>query len=940
MNRISSIAVRFLKITLAVCVVCLGTSASAFAELVVYPDPGPPVRASSMYEVNVIQDGVAQTSFVYQIDAQKTQNWRHNVASFTTFSFSGEVTVEVSKLTGAYVSECGVYPSSYGIEPEIVTDRMIRFSIDRPMKKMAVVFNDDWTTHPLFLFADPLEDPVPSPGDRSVIYFGPGVHEAGVIRPLSDQTVYIAGGAWVKGCIESHETQRVTIRGRGVLSGEDYAHREHHMIHLEGWNRKEALVEGITIVQSPHYCVQLDGQDSVVRNVKMFTWYFNGDGARVGRDGIVEDCFFRVNDDALKLYFGDEVARRCVFWQMENGAVFQISWNMPGDHANFHVYDSDIIRTEHQWDNPNLGIIVATHRGSAHMHGYLFEDIRVENARNRLFNIHMLRGPKHYDIDRGNGEISDIVIRNFTATHCDLWRQNIIAGIAGNPARSQDAGVTYYTHDITFENLRINGQLIEDAHSGNFDIDPDTTYNIQFVLKRWQWPTVHYEFEGDALDTVGDNHGLISGATFVPGQVGSLAAHFDGIDDYIEIPCITHDDFTIAFWVRTASTGGSGSWSAGDGLVDGMDTHSREDFGTALVGGKFGFGVGLIAVARADDTIISSTDINDDQWHHVAATRDATTGEMKIYVDGVEEATAVGSTGPKDTSSALRVGCLRPGLNFFEGDIDDLCLYNYVLSATELEPLGYPNLDDYAFYPYGGVEALPFTLPHNMNHIDSIADQWQGDWLRDASHFDQVSDTVASFLSAENGDIGKTCFTGGVSGSFTIASNYPRNCVELQMDTSIHKSFKWNRSPHAFENAAKAKFYYTLAFADTGRYNFVLRQRAGTTNRYGVKLLNFNDFSSTNVFKDLSFNGSGIDLGTIGSLSTDGSSQYVAKSKTNDPAIIHQKNTIWVMVLDTVEITKAPAKYVLEVSQLRGGNGNSFAGFTFLQVSDEGPSRP
>ena len=61
------------------------------------------------------------------------------------------------------------------------------------------------------------------------------------------------------------------------------------------------------------------------RNLKMISWWFSTDGVSLGEHGLVEDCFFKVNDDALKLYHGDTTVRRCVIWQMENGAPFQIS---------------------------------------------------------------------------------------------------------------------------------------------------------------------------------------------------------------------------------------------------------------------------------------------------------------------------------------------------------------------------------------------------------------------------------------------------------------------------------------------------------------------------------------------------------------------------------------------------------------------------------------
>jgi hypothetical protein len=37
----------------------------------------------------------------------------------------------------------------------------------------------------------------------------------------------------------------------------------------------------------------------------MIGWYFNTDGVCTGYNGLVEDCFFKLNDDAVKLYFSN-----------------------------------------------------------------------------------------------------------------------------------------------------------------------------------------------------------------------------------------------------------------------------------------------------------------------------------------------------------------------------------------------------------------------------------------------------------------------------------------------------------------------------------------------------------------------------------------------------------------------------------------------------------
>jgi formylglycine-generating enzyme required for sulfatase activity len=325
----------------------------------------------------------------------------------------------------------------------------------------------------MLVFADALETDVPDANDPDVLFFGPGVHEIGDTKMDTYKTVYLAGGAYVKGRLQAGNMQDFTIRGRGVLSGEAYPHgtnNDHHLLNIGGGQTNGVLIEGITLVNSPLYLILLKGSHNTIRNVKMMGWYFGTDGTYAGRDSLIEDCFLKVNDDALKPYESNSVIRDCVIWQLENGAVFQISWNMPSNNSGFHIQNIDIIRMEHEWNNINLAAFDAVHGGSGHMKDYLFEDIRIENADWRLFYI-TLQKHEFAPADAEMGQISDLTFRNITATG-ELKKKNVIKGWNAD----------HKVFNITFENLKINEKYIHNAEEGNFEIDPETTHNIVFKV--------------------------------------------------------------------------------------------------------------------------------------------------------------------------------------------------------------------------------------------------------------------------------------------------------------------------------------------------------------------------------------------------------------------------------------------------------------------------
>lgn len=659
-----------------------------FGEVTVYPRPGPSIKQSDLYRVSVIQGGKTYESFVYQIHSPKAWPFRHNVCSFTMFSFCEPITVEVTRLSGPSVSSCRVYPSSYEITPEIMANNKVRFTLTQPLKKMAVIFDQkDWMTHPLLIFADPLETNVPQPGDANVIYFGPGVHDVGEFHATAGQTVYIAGGAYVIGNISAENQPEVTVRGRGILSQEGYSPYDAHRadresdwpcsIDFDGLNTTDCLIEGITIIH-PSSGTRSGNSGSVVRNVKQVGAWPDSTGAgmngfSVPMNGIVEDCFIEASDDAVPTRENNTVVRRNVFWLAGHGSMCQFGWNVGEEHHNFHTYDQDIIYAkicdDYDWWNP--GIIWAVYGQHGYVHDHLIENIRLENCDYRLLSLRIIR-MGYTDWTRGLGHISDVKIRNVTVTD-GMLRPGMIHG----------GDAEHRISDLTVENLVVNGSPVTDPEGAKIDVDPATTSNVRFVISPQVEPWAHYTLEGNARDRQGRFHGTIQGASFVQGIAGARGAHFDGIDDRIEIPCSVRDNFTLACWVRTSQeeTGWS-RWYEGCGLIDGNLGQTTSDFGVSVLFGKFAFGVG-----NPDKTLKATTSINDGRWHHVAATRDGTTGTMQVFVDGRCEAAGTGPTGERAATPSLFIGAIRTGFPCFEGDIDDVRIYNRVLDANEVTGL-------------------------------------------------------------------------------------------------------------------------------------------------------------------------------------------------------------------------------------------------------------
>jgi hypothetical protein len=187
-----------------------------------------------------------------------------------------------------------------------------------------------------------------------------------------------------------------------------------------------------------------------------------------------------------------------------------------------------------------------------------------------------------------------------------------------------------------------------------------------------------------------------------PVNFGSAATLTTAPTSYINIPNALTGDFTICFRLKTTERAGElGQWYFGRGLVDGEIGGVANDFGVCLADGRIAFGIG-----NPDVTLLSNSSVNDGVWHAIAVTRSGS--EMKIYIDGVENASRNdGPTGGRQVTN-LRIGMQATGANgSLSGQIDDVRLYSsasssYVLAAITGPLTTFPETNLAAYYPLDG----------------------------------------------------------------------------------------------------------------------------------------------------------------------------------------------------------------------------------------------
>ncbi|MBK8096335.1 MAG: DUF1553 domain-containing protein [Planctomycetes bacterium] len=187
-------------------------------------------------------------------------------------------------------------------------------------------------------------------------------------------------------------------------------------------------------------------------------------------------------------------------------------------------------------------------------------------------------------------------------------------------------------------------------------------------------------------DTIGERHGAVHGQVVSVAGKSGLAMRFDG-DDRVELPRLVEGSFTVSFQVRSDHRGrghaGDTRWFSGDGLVDGEVSGAVADWGVAW------HSDGRVVAGTGDpETFLASPPgFHDGRWHHVAFTRDQSTGRIALYVDGEPMGEAEGGKQLLSAPPKLVLGGLQPGGHGFRGDLDEVAFHDRALSADEVAAL-------------------------------------------------------------------------------------------------------------------------------------------------------------------------------------------------------------------------------------------------------------
>ncbi len=223
--------------------------------------------------------------------------------------------------------------------------------------------------------------------------------------------------------------------------------------------------------------------------------------------------------------------------------------------------------------------------------------------------------------------------------------------------------------------------------------------NINFGL------TGYFPFAGNANDVSPSTtlvNGIPTSVTLTTSSNGipNTAYNFNGTTSWIDCTNGTRgvvDKVSVCAWVKTSEKN-NGMWVAGQydgpsqgkGYILSIGGFPKANIGLPEFSGR------VIPSGGYYAAISTGKKVNDGNWHCIIGT--AGSGEWKIYIDGVLSGSDIGSTTPSIVGNTKSFTIARHSdgaLNtdaFYNGDMDEVRVYNRVLTQCEIDSICSVNI--------------------------------------------------------------------------------------------------------------------------------------------------------------------------------------------------------------------------------------------------------
>ena len=250
----------------------------------------------------------------------------------------------------------------------------------------------------------------------------------------------------------------------------------------------------------------------------------------------------------------------------------------------------------------------------------------------------------------------------------------------------------------------------------------DANEVLDLSVRNARGPIAHWTLDETAgvlaADTAGHHDGMLNNGPSWNNGVINGGLEFDGNNDHIVVPHHSYLSldyaFTISGWINPASLSGTAR------IISKEQTATNDDYWLSLSGNNLLLGVGGQIHGPVGN-------FGTNQWYHIAATFDDENDNITISIDGSEVLNETNNNSLSQTIDPLLIGANWQAGNYFEGLLDDIRIYDYALSATEIADIELTGNPDESGGGCSGTFRDEFTeRVYDQNHGTL---NWSSDWI-------------------------------------------------------------------------------------------------------------------------------------------------------------------------------------------------------------------
>lgn len=378
-------------------------------------------------------------------------------------SFESDVPVSIEVELSKKPENITILPLRLDITP-LIEDTVLKFDLP-PFEKVLIETDD---MEQLFIYANRIKIEKPDPRTPGIHYFESGqVYEVGTLHLKDDETLYIEGGAVVRGRILATSAKNIRIAGYGVLDGGFFSKYGIHSHHIRLEDCQDARIEDLIMIEPPGWMLVLYHCRNVkINNIKQLGKGHGTDGIDIVASGKVriEDSMLRNGDDCIvvksflrKRYSKpvlnevkgpeDILVKGCSVQSNGGGQAFEIGHELILDPVrNIRFIDCDVLGVHGQG-----GVFGIHNCDGATVSDVLYQNIRVDHYYNKLIDLRIIKS--RWSREDKVGHVRNIVLK-------DIYVKNSIYNPGYSISLIGGYDDTHKIKNVGIENFYIDGKKI------------------------------------------------------------------------------------------------------------------------------------------------------------------------------------------------------------------------------------------------------------------------------------------------------------------------------------------------------------------------------------------------------------------------------------------------------------------------------------------------